>query len=57
MRAINSPFVTLELKSANKATTTPDTCVPTCTVTTAFGLPVAEMVTLMSPCSTVAVRY
>lgn len=34
-----------------------DTCAPTCTVTTAFGFPVAETTTFTSPWSTVAVRY
>ncbi len=35
----------------------PETCVPTCTVTTALGLPVAEMVYATLPLSTGTVRY
>src|SRR6185295_5121214 len=35
----------------------PETCEPTCTVTTAFGLPVAEIVESTPPLWTGAVRY
>ena len=47
---MSSPLATFVLKSANSVWMLPDTCDPTCTVTTAFGLPVAETVTSISPC-------
>ncbi len=56
IRAISMPFVTGELKSTRSCWIVPDTCVPTWTVTTAFKVPVDEMVEINSPRSTAAVR-
>jgi hypothetical protein len=49
-------FADLRVEVSEQGQEFPDTCEPTCTVTTAFGLPVADTVTLMSPRSTVVVR-
>src|SRR5215469_5060464 len=57
MRATTCPFFTGVLKSAYSARMFPETCEPTCTVTTAFGVPVADTVDAISPHATGAVRY
>ncbi len=54
------PLRTIELKSANSSCTTPETCVPTSTVSTASSVPVAPTVSTMSPrvsCCVVTVRF
>ena len=43
------PFFTIELKSANRLSTTPDTCVPTSTVSTASSVPVALTASTIVP--------
>src|SRR5439155_145964 len=43
-RATTCPLWTIELKSAPSHDTLPDTCVPTCTVVTAWSVPVAPPV-------------
>jgi hypothetical protein len=50
-----SPALTGELKSAKSFWTMPETCVPTWTVVTAFTVPVAFTVVLMTPRATGAV--
>ena len=43
------PLRTMELKSAYRFCTVPDTCVPTCTVVSASSVPVAPTASTMSP--------
>ena len=43
------PFLTIELKSAPSYEMLPDTWLPTCTVVTAWSVPVAPTVSTMSP--------
>ena len=43
------PLRTIELKSAFSSRTTPETCVPTSTVSTASRVPVALTASTMSP--------
>src|SRR5438067_12937902 len=57
MSATSWPFFTLVLKSAYSALILPDTWLPTWTVTTAFEVPVADMVASISPRSTREVLY
>jgi hypothetical protein len=57
MRAMTWPFFTTELKSTSSSLIWPDTWLPTWTVVTALRLPVADMVAVRGPRSTLAVRY
>src|SRR6478672_4551105 len=57
MRAMTSPLCTCELKSALSLAIVPETCEPTCTLTTALTTPVASTASLISPCCTFEVRY
>ena len=54
-RAITCPLRTFELKSACSDWIVPDTCEPTCTVVTAWSVPVASTVSTTSPREAVAV--
>jgi hypothetical protein len=54
-RAITCPFLTMELKSAGRLWSVPETWDPTWTVVTAWRVPVAPTTSTMSPRSTVAV--
>ena len=56
MRAINWPFLTSLLKSANSSLIWPETCEPTETETTGLRMPVAATVAISGPFSTFALR-
>ncbi len=56
MRATSWSRLTWELKSAKSSRIWPETWEPTCTVTTAFRLPVAETAAVMGPRATAWVR-
>src|SRR5688500_7225002 len=57
MRAITWPFVTGVLQSAWMSFTCPEICEPTCTVVTAFSVPLAATAAARGPRSTFARRY
>ena len=50
------PFFTIELKSAYRALMLPDTCDPTCTVFTAWSVPVAPTDSMTSPRATASLE-
>ena len=56
MRAMSWPFRTSELKSTRISWIRPVTWLPTCTVTTAFSVPVADTLAVSGPRSTRATR-
>ena len=56
MRAITWSFFTAVLKSAKISWIWPETCEPTCTVVTAFSVPLATTTAAIGPRSTLAMR-
>ncbi len=56
MRAITWSFLTGSLKSTSTSVTCPEIWLPTTTVEMALSVPVAEIATRISPCSTGVVR-